>query len=87
MATSLKFDSGCLCMKAPPAVTATGASAGTPGSFTPAGAAPPADLAALQGGGVTASPVTVWTTGQSVKLGDASDAHWSGTAWVTGLAP
>jgi hypothetical protein len=66
------------------ATAATGATAGTPGGFTPAGATTPANLAALSG--VTASPTTAWTTGQYVALGDASHAHWSGTAWVTGPA-
>jgi hypothetical protein len=67
---------------------ATGASAGTPGSFTPTGADPPANLAALNAAGITASPGTAWSTGQYVVLGDATHAHWDGTApWVTGNAP
>jgi hypothetical protein len=67
---------------------ATGATAGTPGSFTPTGADPPANLAALNAAGITASPGTAWTTGQHVVLGDATHAHWDGTApWVTGNAP
>lgn len=69
-----------------PPITATGATAGTPGSFTPTGATPPANLAALIGGSITAVPTTAWTTGQRVVLGDASLAHWSGSAWVTGSA-
>lgn len=70
-----------------PPVAATGALAGTPGSFTPTGAVVPADLTALQGAvpAVVASPATVWTTGQSVNLGTGS-AHWSGTAWASGAA-
>jgi hypothetical protein len=36
--------------------------------------------------GITATPATAWTTGQHVVLGDASKAHWSSTAWVTGQA-
>jgi len=68
------------------AVVATGATAGAPGSFTPSGAAPPADLAALQGGSVVANPSSAWTTGQSVNLGTGS-AHWDGSAYVAGLAP
>jgi hypothetical protein len=63
---------------------ATGATAGTPGTFTPAGCAIPADLSALAG--IVATPATAWTTGQSVVLGDASDASWDGTAWVAGPA-
>lgn len=66
----------------PPA--ATGATAGTPGTFTPAGSTIPANLAAMTG--LTATPATTWTTGQSVVLGDASHASWNGTAWVAGPA-
>jgi hypothetical protein len=66
-------------------IEATGATAGTPGSFTPSGASTPASLAAMTG--ITASPATAWTTGQYVLLGDASHAHWDGSAWVAGDAP
>ena len=65
--------------------TATGADAGTPGTFTPSGATPPADFAALAG--VVANPATTWTTGQYVVLGDASNAYWDGAAWQVGIAP
>lgn len=61
---------------------ATGATAGTPGTFTPAGCDSPDKLAELTG--VTATPATAWTTGQYVLLGDGTFAHWSGTAWVAG---
>jgi hypothetical protein len=64
----------------PPA--ATGAS---PTGFTPAGAAAPANLAAMTG--IVANPATAWAEGASVTLGDASKAHWNGTAWVAGVAP
>src|SRR5262245_17614925 len=40
----------------------TGATAGTPGIYTPAGAQAPLSVAALTG--VTAVPATAWTTGQ-----------------------
>ena len=63
---------------------ATGATAGTPGTFTPVDTNPPANLADLTG--VTASPTTAWTTGQYVVTDDGKDAHWSGTAWVIGKA-
>jgi hypothetical protein len=67
-------------------VAATGATGVTsPGTFTPPGAMAPANLAAMTG--VTASPATAWTTGQYVKLGDGSTAHWDGAAWVAGIAP
>lgn len=68
-----------------PPITATGATAGTPGSYTPSGAQQPADLAAMAA--VVASPTTAWSTGQYVPLADASHAHWDGAAWVAGSAP
>jgi hypothetical protein len=70
----------------PSGVVATGATAGTPGTFSPVGAQPPASLAALQGGSVTATPATAWTTGQHVVLGDASKAFWTSSAWSSGQA-
>jgi hypothetical protein len=63
---------------------ATGATAGSPGSFTPSGSSVPANLAALAD--VIATPSSAWTTGQHVVLGDASKAYWNGTAWVAGQA-
>ncbi|MEU5427616.1 hypothetical protein AB0H73_18705 [Streptomyces olivoreticuli] len=63
---------------------ATGASAGTPGSFTPSGAVAPANLAAMAT--VTASPSSAWSTGQHVVLNDSSTAYWTGTAWAAGTA-
>ncbi|MFF7254791.1 phage tail tube protein [Streptomyces microflavus] len=59
---------------------ATGASAGTPGTFTPDGAVAPENLAALAA--VIATPTSAWTTGQHVVLGDGSKAKWDGSAWV-----
>ena len=67
-----------------PLTVPTGANAGTPGHFTPRGANLVADLVSMVG--IVSDPVTAWTTGQSVVLGDASEAHWSGTAWVVGAA-
>ncbi|MET8111181.1 hypothetical protein [Streptomyces prasinus] len=63
---------------------ATGATAGSPGAFTPAGSIAPYDLADLDL--ITASPETAWTTGQHVVLGDSSTAHWDGSGWATGSA-
>jgi hypothetical protein len=71
---------------------ATGATAGTPGTWSPAGSTPPTSVANLIAGtpnAVTASPTTAWTTGQYVQTGTAGvpgQAHWSGSAWVTGVA-
>lgn len=64
------------------AVTATGATAGTPGFFTPTGATVPANLAALTG--ITASPTTAWTTGQYVITADLLANNWTGAAWAAG---
>jgi hypothetical protein len=61
----------------------TVATAGIPGSFD---GGTPSDLAGLITTGVIASPLTAWTTGQSVDLGDASEAHWDDSAWVVGAA-
>jgi hypothetical protein len=75
-----------------PSSTATGATAGTPGAWTPTGATPPATVADLIAGTpnvVTASPATAWTTGQYVQTqaaGAGGQAHWSGTAWVASPA-
>lgn len=69
----------------PLGVAATGAIAGSPGSFTPLNAVAPATFAGLTG--VVASPVTAWTTGQNVILGDGSLASWTGTAWAVGARP
>lgn len=67
-------------------VEATGATAGAPGSFTPVGSIAPANIAELQAE-VTASPLTAWTTGQSVTLLDATEAYWDGDSWEAGEAP
>jgi hypothetical protein len=66
---------------------ATGATAGTPGTFTPGGSTPPANVAGMTG--LTASPGTAWTTGQYVQTGTAGaagQAHWTGSAWASGTA-
>ena len=72
---------------------ATGATAGIPGTWTPAGSAPPTSVANLQAGvpnPVVAAPATPWTTGQFVQtatIGAAGRATWTGSAWVGGVAP
>jgi hypothetical protein len=66
------------------AVTATGATAGSPGFYTPSGANIPANLAALSG--LTATPVAAWATGQFVITADLLGNHWTGSAWATGKA-
>jgi len=64
---------------------ATGATAGTPGTYTPSNSYGPDDLASATG--LTASPTTAWTSGQFIVLEDGTFAHWSGTAWVAGKTP
>jgi hypothetical protein len=78
-------------MTGPPAkdtgsVVAVGATAGSPGFYTPSGANPPANLAALTGGPVVATPAAAWAVGQWVNTADLLAAHWSGSAWVLGKA-
>lgn len=64
--------------------TASGAVAGAPGSWTPAFATAPANLAACPP--LTGRPT--WTTGQYNLLANGtSHVHWNGTAWATGDAP
>lgn len=73
----------------PPAVAATGATAGIPGTWTPAGSTPPADAAAAEAAGVTASPASDWTTGQYVQgstAGAAGEMHYDTGAWTSGRA-
>lgn len=73
----------------PPVVPATGAIAGTPGTWTPVGSTPPATVANLIAGvpnAVVANPATAWTTGQRVNTGDGANAYWSGAAWLAGIA-
>lgn len=76
---------GAIPLDDPAAPPATGATAGAPGAFTPAGAFRPELLADMTG--ITATPATAWTTGQYVMLQDGSYAHWTGTAWAAGKKP
>jgi hypothetical protein len=73
-----------------PDIPATGATAGAPGAFTPAGCVTPANVAAVQSGGITASPATLWTVGQYVQTATAGvtgQCYWTGSAWGSGKAP
>lgn len=61
------------------------ATAGNPGTWVPATAGVPANLAALQASGIIPTGAqTAWTTGQRIVLGDGSNANWTGTAWAAG---
>jgi hypothetical protein len=76
-----------------PRVTAspsTGATAGTPGTWTPPGSTPPANAAGATSAGIVATPSASWTTGQYVQgstAGAAGEMYWNGTAWTTGRKP
>jgi hypothetical protein len=62
---------------------ATGATAGTPGTWTPGGSRPPNNMTEMSA--LTASPATAWTTGQYVAaLGE--EYYWNGTDWALGRA-
>lgn len=74
------------------AKASTGATAGTPGTWTPAPPAsiPPWDVNDPKMSSVVATPSTAWTTGQWVQgqAGPgAGDVYWNGTIWVAGKAP
>jgi hypothetical protein len=64
---------------------ATTATAGTPGTYTPAGATPPDRLADMAG--VTASPTAAWGEGEYVVTDMGEEVHWDGVAWAAGRAP
>lgn len=66
-----------------PDLVSTTATAGAPGSFDEG---LPYNLAALIDIAPTASPGTAWTAGQSVFLGDGSEAHWDSADYVAGQA-
>ena len=74
---------GCVDLIDPDAPPATGATAGTPGTWSPEGSMPPADAAGATA--VVASPTTAWTAGQYVQ-GTTAEMYWNGTAWVAGRA-
>jgi len=67
---------------------ATGATAGAPGSFTPAGATIPASVQAMQANNpvpVIPSPFTTWSGTQYVQTATAGapgQASWNGFDWV-----
>ena len=91
LSASLPLPDEVIAMFASGGGVATGATAGTPGTWTPGGSSPPASVAALQGAAppITASPNTAWTTAQYVQTATAGapgQAHWSGSAWAAGPA-
>jgi hypothetical protein len=75
------------CDPQPLGVEATGFTAGTPGTSTPANSYPPASAAELIAEGPLLPPATpAWTTGQYIVLRDGSTAYWDGDQWVAGIA-
>jgi hypothetical protein len=77
----------------PAGVHSTGANAGAPGTWTPAGSIPPINPAECAAGrplGITPSPSSNWTVGQYMATGTAGasgETNWNGTAWVPGRHP
>jgi hypothetical protein len=69
----------------PPVIEPTGATAGTPGAWTPPGAQAPTTLAEANALGLSLGPV--WASGSWVDLAGGGDIHWAGTAFAAGLAP
>lgn len=66
---------------------AMGATAGAPGSFTPASTIAPSNASEAASRSITPSPKTAWTTGQYVQgstAGAAGEMHWDGSAWASG---
>lgn len=63
------------------AAAPTGATAGTPGSFTPGAAKVPNSLSELKALGAVGQ-TGAWTGAQYVLLGDGVHANWNGTTWV-----
>lgn len=61
-------------------VPATGATAGSPGTFTPANSYPPETIAGMSA--VTASPTALWGPTEYVVIGNGQQVYWDGTAWL-----
>jgi hypothetical protein len=69
-------------------VAPTEATAGTPGTYNPAGPPGFASADALNIGGVIPVPTTPWDAGQYVPVtGAETAAHWRGDQWVPGASP
>lgn len=63
---------------------ATGATAGSPGTWTPPGTDVPLNLADVLAKGIVANPLTAWTNGQRVVTSSGAAVHWDGLTWVAG---
>lgn len=66
----------------------TGATAGAPGTWTPADSYAAGSLTELRTASpaIVASPATAWTAGQHIVLGDGSHAYWDADSWEAGDA-
>lgn len=69
----------------PPVIVPTGATAGAPGAWTPAGATAPTTLAEANSLGLSLG--AAWAEGEWVDLAGGADIHWNGTAFAPGAAP
>jgi hypothetical protein len=69
----------------PPVVVPTGATSGTPGAWTPAGATAPTTLAQANALGLSLG--AEWAEGSWVDLSTGADIYWAGTAFAAGQAP
>lgn len=67
-------------------VPPTNATAGTPGTWTPANADPPATIGDLRTAIPTPTPSTAWPAGSYIVIG-TGNVYWNGTDWVMGTAP
>jgi hypothetical protein len=61
---------------------ATGATAGSPGVFTPDGSIIPDSMY-----GVSPHPVTRWSSGQYIVTSTNEEFYWNGKSWTVGRAP
>jgi hypothetical protein len=73
-------------------VPITGVTAGSPGSFAPGDATLPSSIDSLRANTVVGDdgsnkPSGMWSSGQYVVLGDASEAYWTGITWQDGRKP
>ena len=66
-AANLPMPDDVIAMFASGAALATGATAGTPGTWTPGGSVAPASVTLCRRSSITASPATAWTVGQYVQ--------------------
>jgi hypothetical protein len=73
-------------------VPITGVTAGAPGSFAPGDATLPSSIDSLRANTVVGDdgsnkPSGMWSSGQYVVLGDATEAYWTGITWQNGRKP